>query len=205
MAILKNGINGPFSGKIGTAVGTSWRGLNIIRSRPKPPTDFSDDQLANQMRMIVVQDFLKQFVVPIRIGFRNDAIVPSAYNSALSYHKKFALAGKYPAISVNLPAVKIASGDLWMPEDITMQNDSIHIEVSWTNTTEGNAQRDDQLLLVLWDERKQAMQYSLQAYRSTGHFVWEPGFGLPGAHVWAAFIRQDRTMQSESKYLGVLV
>lgn len=115
------------------------------------------------------------------------------------------MAGEYPAISINLPAVKIATGDLWIPEDITMQNDSIHIELSWTNSLEENAQRDDQLLLVLWDETKQAMQYSLQAYRSAGHFIWEPGYEFPGANVWAALIRQDRTMQSESRYLGVLV
>lgn len=205
MAILKNGINGPFSGKVGTTVGSTWRGLNIIRSRPKSPTQFSKEQLANQMRMKVAQDFLKHLVKPIRIGFRDDHIIPTAYNSAIAYHKKFALAGEYPGISIDLAAVKIASGNLWIPDDMAMQNDHSHIELSWSSSLEENALCDDQLLLVLWDDTKQAAQYSLQAYRSAGQFIWEPGFGFPGAHVWVAFIRQDRTMQSESKYLGVLV
>ena len=57
MAVLKNDINDPFSGKIGTAVGSTWRGLNVIQSRPKPPAHFSVKQLANQMKMKEAQSF----------------------------------------------------------------------------------------------------------------------------------------------------
>lgn len=35
MATLNKGILGGFSGKVGTVVGANWRGLDIIRSRPK--------------------------------------------------------------------------------------------------------------------------------------------------------------------------
>lgn len=112
MEILKNGINGAFSGKIGTAVGSNWRGLDVIRSRPKPPTHFSDKQLANQMRMKVVQDFLKQLVEPLRIGFRDDNILPTAYKSALSYLKSLPWPGNTPDLSINVSAVKIAQASL---------------------------------------------------------------------------------------------
>jgi len=204
MAVLKHGINGPFSGKVGSVVGTTWKGIDIIRSRPKAPTSFSDLQLANQMRMTMVQDFLRQLIEPLRIGFRDDSILPAAYHSAVSYHKKFAIAGEYPNLFIDLPNVKIAQGMLWIPEEITMQNDDAHIELTWSADLEDNARGDDQLLVVLWDETKQAAQYSLQAYRSAGEFVWEPASQTVGGHVWAAFVRQDRTMQSESRYLGVL-
>lgn len=204
MAILKHGINGPFSGKVGSVVGTTWKGIDIIRSRPKPPTHFSDPQLANQMRMTMVQDFLRQLIEPLRIGFRDDFILPAAYHSAVSYHKKFAFAGEYPNLFIDLPKVKIAQGTLWIPEEITIQNDDAHIELTWSTNMEDNARHDDQLLLVLWDETKQSAQYTLQAYRSAGEFVWEPASLASGCHVWAAFVRQDRSMQSESLYLGVL-
>jgi hypothetical protein len=205
MAILKYGINGPFSGKIGSAVGSSWRGLNIIRSRPKARTHFSDKQLANQMKMKMVQDFLKQLVEPLRIGFRDDLILPTAYNSAVSYHKKYAFTGEYPHFSIDLPAVKIAQGVLQIPEDITMETDTAGLALSWSTNIAENARNDDQLLLVIWHEAKRLAQYSLQAYRSAGQFSWTPRFLSTGAHVWAAFIRQDRSMQSESKYLGMVV
>jgi len=204
MAILKNGIDGPFSGKIGTAVGTTWRGLNIIRSRPKPPTQFSPKQLANQLKMKVVQDFLSRMVEPLRIGFRDDTVVPTAYNTAVAYHKKFALTGEYPDITVSFPAVKIAQGLLGMPEDISMETNGGRLDISWSEVSEDNCRHDDQLLIVLWNDVNKASQYSLQAYRSAGHFSWEPAFGFSGCHVWTAFIRQDRTMQSDSRYLGLL-
>lgn len=202
MAIVKDGINGPFRGKVGAAVGSTWRGLNVIRSRPKPPTHFSEKQLANQMKMKVAMEFLKQLVEPIRIGFRDELIVQTAYNSAISYHKKFALSGEYPHLTINVAAVKISQGQLSLPENIAMQYDDTRLELTWSGSTEENARNDDQLLLVLWDETKKLAQYSLQAYRSAGQFSWEPEFLDAGVHVWAAFIRQDRSMQSESIYLG---
>ena len=205
MAILKNGIEGAFSGKIGTAVGTTWRGLNIIRSRPKPPTHFSERQLANQMKMKVAQDFLRRMVAPIRIGFRDDSIVPTAYNTGLANLKKYALTGEYPDIRVDFPAVKIAHGILEMPDNIQMEADGSQLMISWSDSAEGNARHDDQLLIVLWNDTDKASQYSLQAYRSAGQFSWQPAFAFEGAHVWAAFVRQDRSMQSESVYLGQVV
>ena len=205
MAIVKNGINGPFTGKIGAAVGSTWRGVNVIRSRPKPPTHFSVKQLANQMKMKVAQEFLKHLVEPVRIGFRDELIVQTAYNSAISYHKKFALAGEYPHLTLNIAAVKISQGLLWMPNEMTMQSDDERLVITWSGDLEDNARNDDQLLLVLWDKVKKLALYSLQGYRSAGQFSWEPGINPAGAHVWAAFIRQDRSMQSESTYLGAVL
>ena len=34
MGTFKNGILGGFSGTLGPAVGSSWKGINVIRSRP---------------------------------------------------------------------------------------------------------------------------------------------------------------------------
>jgi len=205
MAILKNGIDGAFSGKVGTVVGTTWRGLTIIRSRPKPPAGFSEKQLANQMKMKVAQDFLRRLVEPIRIGFRDDSIVPTAYNTGLSYLKKHALTGEYPEIRVDFSAVKIAQGRLAIPDDIEMEADGGQLMISWSALTEGNARHDDQLMVVLWNDADKASHYSLQAYRSAGQFSWQPDFDFAGSHAWAAFIRQDRSMQSDSVYLGQLV
>jgi len=202
MAILKNGIDGAFSGKVGTVVGTTWRGLKIIRSRPKTPASFSEKQLANQMKMKVAQDFLRRLVEPIRIGFRDDSIVPTAYNTGLSYLKKHALTGEYPEIRVDFPAVKIAQGRLAIPDDIQMDAAGGQLIISWSGLTEGNARHDDQLMVVLWNDADKTSQYSLQAYRSAGQFSWQPDFAFAGVHVWAAFVRQDRSMQSESVYLG---
>jgi hypothetical protein len=35
MGKLSKGILGPFSGLVGTVIGSSWKGVNYMRSRPK--------------------------------------------------------------------------------------------------------------------------------------------------------------------------
>lgn len=203
MAIIKNGINGGFSGKVGSVVGTTWRGLDIIRSKPKPPVKFSEKQLANQLKMKLVQLFLKKMVEVVRIGFRDETIIPTAFNSALSYNKKNAIRGAYPDLLLDYALVRIAQGELYIPEEISFSQDDAGVHVEWNDSLKENAKRDDQLLLVIWDEETSTCEYSLQAYRSNGKFSLMPQQLKAGMHIWAAFIRHDRSIQSNSVYLGI--
>lgn len=202
MAILKNGINGGFSGKVGTVVGTSWRGLEIIRSLPKKPTKFSDKQLANQMRMKLVQLFLKKMIEIVRIGFKDDSILPTAFNSAMSYNKKNAITGEYPDLRIDFEKVRISQGDLYLAPNLTFVADDDGLHFSWDKKLAENAEPKDQLLVVVWNELEQSSDYRLQAYRRDGQFSFVSDNPLKGIHIWAGFIRADRSMQSNSVYLG---
>nr|WP_294898522.1 DUF6266 family protein [uncultured Pedobacter sp.] len=205
MAIIKNGINGGFSGKVGNVVGTTWRGLEIIRSKPCPPQKFSEKQLANQLKMKLVQLFLKKMVEVVRIGFRDETIIPTAFNSALSYNKKNAIIGTYPDLVLDYTLVRLAQGHVYMPASITFSQDDAGIYLEWDSILKENARRDDQLLLVVWDKESSTCEYSLQAYRSNTKFSFLPQQLRAGMYIWAAFIRHDRSMQSNSVYLGVTV
>ncbi|HTN21190.1 MAG TPA: DUF6266 family protein [Pelobium sp.] len=205
MAIIKNGINGGFSGKVGNVVGSTWRGLEIIRSKPRPPQKFSEKQLANQLKMKLVQLFLKKMVEVVRIGFRDETIIPTAFNSALSYNKKNAITGDYPDLLLDYSLVRLAQGEVYVPENLSLSQDDAGIHLEWDATIKENARRDDQLLLVIWDEETSTCEYSLQAYRSNAKFSFLPQQLKAGMHIWAAFIRHDRSQQSNSVYLGVTV
>ena len=43
MGTYNKGILGPFSGKVGTVVGASWRGKDVMRSLPKKTDRTPDD------------------------------------------------------------------------------------------------------------------------------------------------------------------
>jgi len=49
MGTFKNGILGGFSGTLGPAVGSSWKGINVIRSRPPRKRCRSSEEQARQM------------------------------------------------------------------------------------------------------------------------------------------------------------
>jgi hypothetical protein len=69
MGSLNNGPFSSFNGKIGNLVSYTLRGKNVVRTigaLTKPPTPA---QLNNQMRMAVVNDFLKPITGFINSGF----------------------------------------------------------------------------------------------------------------------------------------
>lgn len=95
MAILKDGINGPFSGKVGSIVGYELNGQGIIRSLPKnikrPPSALTT---LNRNRMKVVSKFLSPIKMIINFGYKNVAPIGSRigpFQAAQSYHLKNAV------------------------------------------------------------------------------------------------------------------
>ena len=97
MAKIDEGILGPFSGKVGEVIGSSWHGIPYIKSRPAVFHDAkSPAQLAQRMRMQVAHQFVKSIKNIITIGYRYVAGEQIPYNKAVSYIVKNAIVGEYP-------------------------------------------------------------------------------------------------------------
>ena len=60
MGTFEQGYMGPFRGKLGTAVGSRWKGLYVLRSRPprKRTGPASESQLEVQAKFLLVVQFL---------------------------------------------------------------------------------------------------------------------------------------------------
>lgn len=113
MATISKGILGGFSGKIGTVVGASWRGKDIIRSVPKSTKrQPSDLQLIQQLKFGKVIDFL-QPIRPIQnLYFGGKVKYQSRFNQATSYALKHAVE-MVDDLSVIIPEkVLITKGEL---------------------------------------------------------------------------------------------
>lgn len=136
MAILKGGINGPFSGKVGSIVGYELNGQAIIRSLPKvvkrAPSELT---LINRMRMKVVSQFLRHLKAPIAFGYKNVAPKGSrigTFQSAQSY--LFHNAIDYDAENVpyvNPEKVLVFRGDMVPPLLINVERRDNKLYVEW--------------------------------------------------------------------------
>jgi len=121
MAIVKNGVNGSFSGKVGSVVGYEWRGIPVIRGLPnrkkRAPTI---SELTNREKMRLMQDFLKGSIHFVRIGFSLEVANKkmSAFNAAMSYNKKNAFMGDYPNLVINHQKLLLSMGNLPKPKDV---------------------------------------------------------------------------------------
>ena len=60
MAILKNGINGPYTGSVGQTVGSSWNGIPYIKTkRRKRTSPLSEKEQLTRLHFKLVHEWLQ--------------------------------------------------------------------------------------------------------------------------------------------------
>src|SRR5690554_4934174 len=117
MGIIKNGILGGISGKVGTVVGSSWKGIQYLRALPSGMSNpRTPGQETTRRKLNVIVKFLRVCLSLIRIGFGSQAIKKSAFNAATSYNFHNGIAGAYPDIDVNYATALLSMGTLLPPE-----------------------------------------------------------------------------------------
>lgn len=208
MARINQGILGPFSGKVGEVIGSSWKGIPYIKSRtmsfhdPKTPA-----QLAHRMRLQVAHGFVRSIKGFIEIGYRELSENQTPYNKAVSYILKNAVVGEYPAIGIEPSKVMVSQGKLAGAENclFSMEEDG-KLKFSWDeNVSEEDAQADDCALLLVYNFTKQ-QTISVQSCRSERKGTVE----IPDSwkndkmagYIFFASIESDAV--SNSQYLGMV-
>ena len=91
MAIIKDGIHGAFSGKVGKVIGYVRRGQAIMRTqgeRTSPPTA---KELLNREKFAASQKWLSPLTDFLRIGFKDYQPTYEGFVAAKSYNHKNAL------------------------------------------------------------------------------------------------------------------
>ncbi len=71
MGNIKQGILGGFSGKVGTVVGSNWKGISYMRAiAPSIRDARTAKQLAQREKFKLVLGFLRSVQSYVRVGFR---------------------------------------------------------------------------------------------------------------------------------------
>jgi hypothetical protein len=154
---IKQGILGAFSGKVGSVVGASWKGIDYMRSLPNASTTpRTDAQNAQTSKMSLFRGFLLGIDDLVKRCFQNFSQY-TEMNAALSYNMKHAVGGTYPELVVDFPALIYAKGELlscWSPKAISKASNSV--TVSWKNRTSCNmSSADDLINVVMYSTHKQ--------------------------------------------------
>ena len=208
MGHIEKGILGGFSGKVGPVVGANWRGIDVIRSKPKKSKRAATEaQLEQQAKFGIVVRFLaplKKFITRfygVTSGFRSRA------NLATSYHIREAIMGTYPNFSMNYPKVVISKGELLGVEELqVVPGDGGELDFSWfDNSGNGLAKPEDNLIVVLYEESTDTLRIiEKAAKRSEEAFnTILPAFytGLK-VHCWITFASADAKIVANSVYMG---
>ena len=197
MARLKNNnIQGPLLGKVGNLVGCRWKDTYYVRTRPaKVNHPNTEAQMAQRMRFVKTQNFVKPLKEFLRIGFGAFTADKSAYNAAMSYNIKNALSGIYPNIEVNPTMFLVSRGRLPGATRAIVKlvsNDSV--KFFW-NTAEITlpAKPNDKVLMVVRSLDSRDADYKLDAARrSDGEAILTLSSGFMGKQIacYLVFVRQ---------------
>jgi hypothetical protein len=154
MAVLRKGLFGGVSGKLGNTVSYMVNGRNVIRMvgrSSKPPTDL---QLANRQAMRVICAVLKAANPFVRLGFEAAASAARIYpqNKAVSVNKPAALKGVYPNIEVDYPKLVLSMGTLSGLDVLDVVLDAGAVSISWAPVLEGPDGNDRVMAFVYFPE-----------------------------------------------------
>ena len=207
MGTIKQGILGGFSGKVGTVVGGSWRGINYMRSLAQTiKNPRSEGQQTQRGKFSLSLELLKPIAAYIRTGFKNYATKQTAFNSAMSYIVKNAISGNFPDIQLNFANVLVSRGNLKQVANAVANAVHGAIEISWTDGSgygEGNA-NDVAMHLAFNKDRGLAVFSTASAIRSAESLTLDIPDEWAGDKIVVYFgmISADGTTVANSLYLG---
>jgi Family of unknown function (DUF6266) len=208
MGRLVNGINGPFVGKVGSVIGSSWKGVPYMKGVYKQRTGkASPGEQANRNKFRLAQSWLAPTVNFVREGFRNYSPRVEGFLAAKSWLLLHSFEGIPPDISINPALVKLSHGTLPLSSDLRVEliEDS-HIKFSWNPEKIPDGNVKDQAMLLAYDIYHSYVTYQLTGqFRETGTDILQlPPIKNRTYHIYFAFVADDRSRQSDSAYLGII-
>jgi|SRR6266498_522678 len=208
MGTITKGILGGFNGTVGTVIGGSWKGIDYMRSRPAKRTNNpTPAQLEQQAKFAEVIKFLDPMVGLIRMTYRNFAIKMTAFNSAMSYHLRFAITGTYPNFSIDYSLAQVSRGDLPNTNGPTVTKSDNNINFTWTdNSGTGRALATDRAILVAYcPSLNQTIYTTNGGARIAGSgSLNAANFAGETVHTYIGFISEDGKEVATSIYTGEL-
>jgi hypothetical protein len=219
MAIIRQGINGGFSGKAGTVVGYYRLGKWVMRGLPRPSSKNkrgTEEQKASRSKFAKMQHALSPVVPFIRVGFNMEARSRqlTTHNVAKSHNMLHAFS---PDGEVDFSKLLLSNGSLLGPLNPTVETDDVGLHFSWTNNSaEEEADSRDQVMLLAYDHlnvdqtnkpNPKAFFTLSGARRKAGMETLEIPSHFKGhaLHTYIAFISDDREHISMSSYVGEIV
>ena len=206
MARLPQGILGGVLGKVGNVVGSSWKGIPILKSRPLSvanPRTTKQVAQRNKMTNIVAfaQFILSSIIKPLNDRFAQQA---SGYNDFVSRNiHLFVGEMPSPAADLKISVGKMAAVDPSMIEGVNGQPE---VAVNWPSTLiDAFASASDQAFIVIYNATQKTFGVSSGSdtrFDAESHITLSAPVATSDVlHVWLAFRREDGTVVSNTGYL----
>jgi len=208
MAILKNGINGPVSGKWGNNVAYELNGQLVVRSVGKYNVPEPSEKLRKVWATTAyVADFLRPVVGFIKSGFDLEVrgTTSNAYNKAVSFAKK-AVVWEADEVTIDYSKVVFAKGTMPTVQHTEVEWLEEGLKFSWNiGVRKGQTAKADRVMLMAYfPEAMEAAFTICGARRGEGSDILPlSDFSeFTVAETYLAFVAENRSSISNSIYTG---
>ena len=207
MGTIKQGILGPFSGKVGTVIGTIRNGKGYMRGLSTSHKDAKTKrQLAQRQKFKLAMQLVSPASEFIKIGYRNEANNQFAVNAAMSYNWKVAITGAYPSFGIDPSKLQLSHGKLAEAEGYKATVSRNSVSFTWDdNSAEEDASISDFAMLAVYNFTKHKVAESLEdASRTDG----KASVKIPASwkddklSCYIAFASVENNAVSDSIYIG---
>ena len=205
MAKIKQGILGGFSGKIANVVGSSWKGIAVIKSLPlsvaNPQTA---GQVAQRTKMTnsvaFAKEILASVIKPLRDRF---AVQQSGYNTFISDNiALFAASMPSPAASLIIAEGKMASTAI---ATLVVADADATVTITWVDDSgEGFKLATDECYLVAVNESQDVIGFdaasSVRSDATATLEMSEVNSSGDDINAYVVFMRADGTVVSDTSF-----
>lgn len=214
MGKFNDGIFGSFSGRVGNVVGANWRGIDVLRKRPrrKPNQTGTAAQLEQRAKFAAVIEFLNPIKEVVGAYFSRKTKSKSRYNLATGYNLKNALVdGPGNTFTLDYSKMLISKGELRGLEGGTVAAQAGHIlELNWTdNSGQGSAAATDLVVAVVYSPTQNLFQMFNPAAATRGdatvQLTMPAYYSGNEVHVWGTMISDDKKVAAVSTYMGTAI
>ncbi|MCW3786135.1 DUF6266 family protein [Plebeiibacterium sediminum] len=219
MGKIDKGILGGFSGKVGNVIGSTWKGISYMKSKPASNNKkASEKQIIHRARFMYAAKFLQRLQPVIEVGYRMHDRCKTARNEAMSEFLNYTLTGDYPMFKVNYNRLRLAKGSLELPADYSVALVDNRALIKWSvDSNSEDDQSEDKLLAQLLENNVLLVsiadgcepKYTMRKFKRKDG---SGDIGLPNApsgtevHCYLAFIANDDSMRvSNSIYVGSVI
>ena len=207
MGTIKQGILGGFSGKVGTVVGSNWKGISYMRGRAQSVKNpRTEGQMEQRSKFALTLDFLKPITAYVRTGYKTYASKQTAFNAAMSYIVKNAISGAFPNYALDYSFALVSRGNLTQPLNANATLTSGKVTISWTdNSGQGDAQPTDVAMPLAFNTDKGEAVFSTNSATradQSAELNFPADWVGDTVEIYLGFISADGINVANSLYLG---
>jgi hypothetical protein len=206
MGTIKQGILGEFSGKVGTVIGGSWKGIDYMRAQAQnvhnPKTE---GQMSQRSKFAQTFELLKPITAYVRVGFKTYASKQTVFNAAMSYNVKNAFSGTYPNFVFEPSQALVSRGTLEGASGCALTVGVGTMSITHRTVAKGNGQATDRTMPLVFNIDKGEAVFSTNASACEDGSV---SLSIPAdwaddsCHVYLRFISEDGKEVANSVYVG---